>query len=111
MQADAGAQPMLQGQQLDDSWCGQLLLGAQQGAQQELVRLRIERGKTEKRMLHRSHLGGRRSGCCWSGGRFGFWFDLRRRRLRKQRRAHRLVAEQPTHGWLLLWRGGRRLGE
>lgn len=61
MQADAGAQAWLQGQQFDDAWRGQFFLSAQQGAQQELIRLGVERGKTKEGMLHRCHLSWSRS--------------------------------------------------
>ena len=118
MQADAGTQALLQGQQLDDPWCGEFLLGAQQGAQQELICLGIERGKAEEGVLDRCHLswGLSRSGGCGryrSGGRFRFGFGLRSRWLGKQRLACRLGAEQATRGRLRLWlrRGGRRLAE
>lgn len=65
MQADAGAQTRLQGQQFDDPWCGQFFLSTQQCAQQELIRLGVERGKTEEGMLHRRHFRRSRSG--WRG--------------------------------------------
>lgn len=90
MQADAGAQARLQGQQFDDPWRGQLFLSAQQRTQQELIRLGVERGKAEEGMLHSCHFsrsrGERRGLSCGrleqSGGgwsKLRLWLGLRGR--------------------------------
>ncbi len=48
MQADAGAQALLQSQQLDDAWRGKFFFGSQKCAQQELIGLGVERGKAKE---------------------------------------------------------------
>ena len=99
MQADAGAEAALRGQQLNHTRSRELFLGPKQGAEQQLVGLCVERGETEKRMFHRRHLARRcgRRRLSRYGPRFHHRLGLCRR-FGEERHTRSLRAEQAAWG-------------